>query len=233
MNLWLTLAALAAVPAAELLPPVPVFEAAKDGFASIRIPSIVASRKGTLLAFAEGRAADADQAKNRILLKRSTDGGLTWGKVEVIAADGDRALNNPCAVVERKSGAILLMYQSYPAGVGERSGKIVPGYEGENILRNWLLVSQDDGATWGKPRDITRETKREKQVTTLAGGRASASNFGTASTPGASSSPSTKGRSASGTSTPCTATTRARLGTWATLPPARSWMPARTRRRAW
>lgn len=149
---------------------VDVFVPRTDGFASIRIPAVVVSSRGTLLAFAEGRAAHADQAKNRIILKRSSDGGKTWGQVVVLAADGDRALNNPCAVVERASGRVLLMYQSYPAGVGERSGKIQPGHDGDRVVRNWLLASDDDGVTWTKPRDITRETKREKVVTTIAGG---------------------------------------------------------------
>ena len=147
-----------------------VFVPKADGFASIRIPSVVVSKKGTVLAFAEGRADDADQAKNKIVLKRSTDGGKSWGKVAVIAEDGDKALNNPCAVVEREGGQVLLVYQSYPAGVGERSGKIQPGYEGDLVVRNWFITSDDDGVTWTKPRDITKETKREKVVTTVAGG---------------------------------------------------------------
>lgn len=156
--------------AADTPETVDVFVPKQDGFASIRIPSVIATTKGSLLAFAEGRAADADQAKNRILLKRSTDHGKTWSKVQVIATDGDRALNNPCAVVDRKTGLVLLMYQSYPAGISERSGKIVPGYEGDSIVRNFLVTSDDDGVTWSKPRDVTRSTKREKTVTTIAGG---------------------------------------------------------------
>ncbi len=52
-----------------------VFVPQADGFVSIRIPSVVVDEKGTVLAFAEGRAADADQAKNKIVLKRSSDGG--------------------------------------------------------------------------------------------------------------------------------------------------------------
>lgn len=147
-----------------------VFTPKADGFASVRIPSVVVGKGGTVLAFAEGRAADADQAKNKIVLKRSTDGGKTWGKVAVIAEDGDKALNNPCAVVERASGRVLLMYQSYPAGVSERSGTIQTGYEGEKVVRNWVITSDDDGATWTKPRDVTTQTKRPTVVTTLAGG---------------------------------------------------------------
>lgn len=147
-----------------------VFVPEQDGFASIRIPALVVSKQGTLLAFAEGRAADADQAKNKIILKRSSDGGKSWSACTVIAADGDNALNNPCAVVEQKTGTILLMYQSYPAGLAERSGQILPGYEGKAIVRNWLITSDDDGVTWNTPRDLTRSTKREQKVTTIAGG---------------------------------------------------------------
>lgn len=149
---------------------VDVFIPRADGFASIRIPSVVVCANGDVLAFAEGRAAESDQARNRIILKRSGDGGKSWGKLAVIAEDGERSLNNPCAVVERESGKVLLMFQSYPAGVGERSGKIQTGYDGELVVRNWLITSDDHGATWTKPRDITKSTKRGAVVTTIAGG---------------------------------------------------------------
>lgn len=147
-----------------------VFVPATDGFASIRIPSMVVTTHGTVLAFAEGRAADADQAANRIILKRSTDGGRSWSRVTTIARDGDRSLNNPCAVVEHTSGRVLLMYQSYPAGISERSDRLQPGYVGDGVVRVLVVSSDDDGKSWSPPRDVTRETKRAAGVTTVASG---------------------------------------------------------------
>ncbi len=149
---------------------VDVFLPKSDGFKSIRIPAVVVTNSGTVLALAEGRAANADQAENKLILKRSTDGGTTWSKAAVIAEDGAKSLNNPCVVVARASGRVLLVYQSYPAGIGERSGKIEPGYDGETVVRNWLIHSDDDGLAWSQPREITRQTKREKVVTTMASG---------------------------------------------------------------
>ncbi len=147
-----------------------VFTASEGGFKSIRIPSVAVTNKGTVLAFAEGRSANSDQAENKIILKRSENDGRTWGHLTVIASDGARSLNNPCAVVDRDTGVIFLMFQSYPPGLNETSKKLTPGVTGENIVRNYIISSKDDGVTWTKPVDITRETKRPTIVTTDAVG---------------------------------------------------------------
>lgn len=147
-----------------------VFTAGMNGFVSIRIPSVIVSKSMALLAFAEGRAADQDQAYNKIILRRSFDLGATWSEIKIIAEDRNAALNNPCAVLEEKSGTIFLTYQSYPGTLSERSGQIETGYDGDRIVRCWLISSTDDGTTWSVPREITRNAKREKTVTTIASG---------------------------------------------------------------
>ena len=81
-----------------------VFISGKEGYKSIRIPSVVVTKKGTVLAFAEGRERPSDQAENDIILKRSSDGGRTWGALQVVHEDGKHSLNNPTAVVEQQSG---------------------------------------------------------------------------------------------------------------------------------
>lgn len=146
-----------------------VFLAGREGYASIRIPSVVVADNGTVLAFAEGRVRPSDQAENDIVSKRSTDGGATWSGMKVIAEDGANSLNNPTALVT-DSGRLLLMYQRIPAHLLETSKETVSGYEGENIYRTFLLTSDDNGITWSPPRDVTRGTKHESGATTVCSG---------------------------------------------------------------
>src|SRR6266545_3295139 len=133
-----------------------VFSSGKEGYKSIRIPSVAVTKTGVVLAFAEGRAAATDQAENDIILKRSTDAGRTWGPLQLLHDDGKNSLNNPTAVVERESGRVFLMYQRIPAHLKERGKGIEIGYEGTNVYRNLLIWSDDDGATWTRPLDVTR-----------------------------------------------------------------------------
>ena len=135
----------------------PPFVAAQDGYPKFRIPAVVVTKAGTVVAFAEGRASIADHAANDMVLKRSTDGGRTWGPLIVVAEDGDNCLNNPTALVLRDSGRILLMYQRYPKGIHEHQVK--PGVSGDQTCLNFLVSSDDDGKTWSKPREITPQTK--------------------------------------------------------------------------
>ena len=130
-----------------------VFVAGKDGFPAIRIPSVVVTKKGSVLAFAEARKArSADQAGNELVLKRSRDGGRTWEAMQTIAADGANSLNNPTSVVEQNSGCVWLMYQRIPGHLTEGSKQTATGYEGTNVYRNFLIWSDNDGATWSPPR---------------------------------------------------------------------------------
>jgi sialidase-1 len=148
---------------------VDVFISGKD-FPSVRIPSLIVTRGGALLAFAEGRAKAADQARNKLILRRSGDSGRTWSAMQVLFDDGNRSVNNPCAVLDQKTGRVMIMVQSYPETASEFSGKLQAGVEGESIVRSYLLNSDDEGKTWSRPRDVTAQVKRPEKVTTLSSG---------------------------------------------------------------
>ena len=145
---------------------VDVFQKKEDGYKNYRIPSMVCTRSGVLLAFAEGRASLLDHAENDIVLKRSTDNGLTWSNLILVDEDGKNALNNPLAVV-RKDGRVLLMYQRYAENYGEKHA--MPGLDGERICRTLITFSDDEGLTWSAPRDITSEVKRAEATSVASG----------------------------------------------------------------
>ena len=140
-----------------------------EGYHTYRIPAIATTQSGALLAFAEGRSSRSDHARNDIVLKRSTDNGVTWEPLQVVAADGDNALNNPCVVVVRETGRVLLMFQRYPRETGGERG-VVPGVTGEMICKNILVQSDNEGRTWSAWSDITPATKRPVVVTSIASG---------------------------------------------------------------
>jgi len=135
------------------------FRAGREGYASFRIPAVVAGSAGTLLAFCEGRVGSRDDFGNiDIVLKRSTDGGRTWGPLQVAATNGDALAGNPAPVV-LDTGRILLVHVRNAALATEdaiRRGKVSEA-DGRRV---WVQHSDDDGVTWSSPREITKETKR-------------------------------------------------------------------------
>ncbi|MGW4703503.1 exo-alpha-sialidase [Streptomyces sp. NPDC004285] len=91
---------------------------ARDAYYCTRIPAVVTSGTGVLLAFAEGRTRlDStgchDVGDNDIVLRRSLDGGATWQALQVVAGGSDElAHGNPAPVVDAVTGRITLLYSS-------------------------------------------------------------------------------------------------------------------------
>ncbi|MGH4027889.1 sialidase family protein [Actinomycetota bacterium Odt1-20B] len=135
------------------------FRAGREGYASFRIPAVVATNTGSLLAFCEGRVGSSSDAGNiDIVLKRSTDGGRTWGPLQIVGANGADLAGNPAPVV-LDTGRILLVQVRNAAAATEdaiRRGQ-VSAADGRRV---WLQHSDDDGLTWSAPREITGQVKR-------------------------------------------------------------------------
>ncbi|MFI8164851.1 exo-alpha-sialidase [Streptomyces sp. NPDC085931] len=128
-----------------------LFKAAQDpGYACFRIPAIVRTTSGTLLAFAEGRVLNCgDAADIDIVLKRSTDGGRTWGPLQVVNEGAGDTHGNPAPLVDRRTGRVLLA-ETYNTGRTDAGNCSIPCDRTPH-----LQYSDDDGRTWSRPRDLS------------------------------------------------------------------------------
>jgi sialidase-1 len=136
-----------------------VYQAGEAGYHTFRIPSLIAARNGTLLAFAEARregAADAGDID--LVVKRSRDGGRTWSAPQVVGDNGPNTFGNPCPVLDRTTGTIWLA-TTQNRGL-DRERDIIAGTSlGTRTV--WVLKSADDGDTWSAPVEITTSVKRD------------------------------------------------------------------------
>jgi sialidase-1 len=123
---------------------VDVFTAGEDGYHTYRIPAMVVTNAGTILAFAEGRKnSAADHGDVDLVLKRSVDGGRSWEPMRMIYEEGDTeriTIGNPVPVVDRNTGTIWLLFC-------------------RDNERVFVGHSTDDGMTWSPRREITEHVK--------------------------------------------------------------------------
>ena len=134
-----------------------VFIGGQDGYHTYRIPALAVTKKGSLLAFCEGRKSHSgDCGKIDLLVKRSTDGGQTWSPQQIVWKDGQNTCGNPCPVVDVETGKIWLLL-TWNHGKDKES-EIIKG-EGRDTRRVFVCHSGDDGISWSQPKEITTDVK--------------------------------------------------------------------------
>ena len=158
----------ARTPHLQATPRVSVFKVGEGNYTQFRIPVLMAlpstpaspssgcmAGPGVLLAFAEARGRNhtsaADWGNVRIVLKKSTDGGGTWGTIVTVAMNrwsddpADKAYNtfvgNPSPIYDKKTGRLTLVF----------------AYMNRDVF---TTVSTDVGDTWSTPTNITASIKR-------------------------------------------------------------------------
>ncbi len=131
--------ALAEIAGAQIVSSVP-YTSGEGGYHTYRIPALVISDQGTVLAFCEGRKRSMDDAGDiDLLLRRSLDSGETWQPVQIVHEEGgtrEITIGNPCPVVEREDGVIHLLFT-------------------RNNQKMFHTSSRDDGGSWSDPKEIT------------------------------------------------------------------------------
>lgn len=118
-----------------------LFQRGVGAYHTYRIPALVATVNGAVLAFCEGRRdSPHDDAPIDLLLRRSADGGQTWSDLQVVVRDGDRTCGNPCPVVDARRGAVLLPFC-------------------KDNQQVFVSRSNDDGVSWSEPVEITESAR--------------------------------------------------------------------------
>ena len=124
-----------------------LFQNGDHNYANYRIPSLVVTGRGTILAICEGRKNNgSDWGNIDLALRRSVDGGRSWTPIRCIADGGEVTMGNPCPVVDRTTGTIWLPFCRGSS----------PGKGNEEVL---LIKSNDEGQTWSEPVNIGKTAK--------------------------------------------------------------------------
>lgn len=150
-----------------------IWTAAKENYNYYRIPALIQTKKGTLLAFCEARNTkpdfyDANTFPNvpvqsgtskdtgdiDLVMKRSEDGGATWSEMKVLYNDQHNTCGNPAPVVDQETGRIILFWcwQRYPSTLKSDLFNTISDGHTRRVMYSY---SDDDGLTWEGPFDIT------------------------------------------------------------------------------
>jgi sialidase-1 len=124
-----------------------VFSRGENGYFCIKIPSILTTSTGTLIAFGEARLFScSDYTQTDIVYKRSFDNGQTWSKLKILY-QGNASTNSNYTRV----GNIA------PVQLKFNNRILIP------FCKNNLIVMQtysdDDGLTFSQPEVIPNVTK--------------------------------------------------------------------------
>ena len=117
-----------------------LFKNHKDGYNVFRIPALIVTKTGKVLAFCEGRKSLFDNGDIDLVMKTSTDNGKTWSSLKVIWNHGNNTCGNPAPVFDKVTGDVIITATL-------------------NNYKVFVLRSHNEGDKWETPLDITASVK--------------------------------------------------------------------------
>jgi sialidase-1 len=143
-----------------------------DGIAAFRIPGLVTSKEGTLLAVYDIRRNSSVDLQEDIDvgLSRSLDGGQSWEPMQVIMDMGEwgglpkdeNGIGDPTILVDDITGTIWVVALWFHGKPGKRAWVASEqGMSPEKTGQLMAVKSTDDGKTWSEPINLTPQLKVE------------------------------------------------------------------------
>jgi sialidase-1 len=132
-----------------------LFSSNSSGYAHFRIPGLVTTSKGSLLAYAEARKSlRGDWGAIDIVMRRSTDKGRTWSPHRVIANVNGPVQKNPVALAKNLAAPGELTYNN-PVAIADRKRGVVHFLFCLEYMRAFYMRSEDDGQSFSQAVEIT------------------------------------------------------------------------------
>ena len=153
----------------------------EESVSAFRIPALVTSKDGTtLLAAYDVRYKGAGdlQADIDVGMKRSTDGGKTWLPLQIIMdmgtygglTEAENGIGDPCLLVDDNTGRIFCFAVWTHGHAGGRALSWAgTGFEIADTPQYMMVYSDDNGATWCDPINITTQVKEDAWRMTFQG----------------------------------------------------------------
>ncbi|MDO4879761.1 MAG: exo-alpha-sialidase [Capnocytophaga sp.] len=146
----------------------------QDGIECYRIPGLVTTNSGTLIAVYDNRYNNCKDLQEdiNIGMSRSTDGGQTWEPMKEILDMKEwgglpnelNGVGDPAILVDKQTGTIwvaaLWLHGSSVDKMAWWESK--PGMSPNETGQLVLTKSDDDGLTWSEPINITEQVKDQQ-----------------------------------------------------------------------
>ena len=139
---------------------VDLFHQGDDGVNTYRIPAFIETSKGTLMAVADARHDSARDlpAKISLVLRISRDHGRTWSRAVTIRQVPEGGVGDASLLLDRRTGRVWCFHSYGPPGIGFGTAK--PGARtGPTTFQFHAMFTDNEGATWSEPRDLTPQVK--------------------------------------------------------------------------
>ncbi|HEC41724.1 MAG TPA: exo-alpha-sialidase [Bacteroides sp.] len=141
-----------------------LFSAGLADVVEYRIPSLICTPSGTLIAMVDARVDRKGDIPNNVdlAIRRSEDGGETWGEVQIIVDYGQpEGYDIPWGAADAAmvyDTETSTLWALYTMGQGVGIAQSQPGLDGLTCQIH-SIYSKDEGKTWSEPIDISPDCK--------------------------------------------------------------------------